>query len=196
MCDFSITDDDEYLFTTDVLLKKDYMDNWWGKFVVAEHHANIAHEKGEEYADIEELITLDGSDDDGTSRRSKNYHEFNENHDIRIPIELEKGLMFANTRVFKRAIKWYDVQHVFDFKYKYNDRMRVNAVFKEQDCDWRIYASFDMKKESIQTKAFKPDYQCGNQYENTRADVEYIATEYMSSFKDDPALTHMHCNKG
>jgi hypothetical protein len=99
LSDFSITDDDEYLFTTDVLLKKDYKDNWWGKFVGAEHHANIAHEEGEE------LISLDESDDDGTSRRSKSYREFNENHDIRIPIELEKGLMFANTRVFKRAIK-------------------------------------------------------------------------------------------
>jgi hypothetical protein len=29
------------------------------------------------------------------------------------------------------------------------------VVFKEQDCDWRIHASFDMNKESIHTKAFK-----------------------------------------
>jgi hypothetical protein len=81
-----------------------------------------------------------------------------ENHDMRIPIELEKGLMFADTCVFKRALKWYVVQHWFDFKYKYNDRMSVSVVCKEQDCDRRIHASFNAKKESIQIKTFKPDH--------------------------------------
>jgi hypothetical protein len=118
------------------------------------------------------VVSLDGSDDDGASQRRMRYREFNENHDMRIPIELEKGLMFADTRVFKKALKWYAMQHEFDCKYKHNDRVKVSAVCKEQGCDWRIHASFDAKKESIMRKIFKPDHQCGSQYENTRADVE------------------------
>jgi hypothetical protein len=98
LSDFNITDDED-LFTTHVPLKNDYMDNWWGKFVGVEYHANIAHEEGEEYADSEELVSLDGSDDDGTSRRRRMYREFNENYHMRIPIELEKGLMFVDTHL-------------------------------------------------------------------------------------------------
>jgi methionyl-tRNA formyltransferase len=86
------------------------------------------------------------------------------------------------------------VQIGFDFKYKHNNRMRVSVVYKKQECDWRIHASLDAKKESIQIKAFKPSHQCWNQYENAKVDVEYIATKYMSSFKDDPTWTHMHYN--
>jgi len=141
-----IEDDDEDLFTTDVPLKSTIWIIWWGKFVSVEHRANIAHEEGEEYADSEELVSLDGSDDDGTNRRRRRYREFNENHDMRIQFELEKGLMFADTHVFKMTLKWYVVQHEFDFKYKHNDRVRASAVCNKQDCDWRIQASFMQRK--------------------------------------------------
>jgi hypothetical protein len=54
LSDFSVTnEDDEDLFTTDVPLKKNYMDNWYEKCVGTEHHADNAHEEGEEYADSE-----------------------------------------------------------------------------------------------------------------------------------------------
>jgi hypothetical protein len=147
LSDFNKTDDDEDLFTTNVLLKKGlYMDNWQGKFVGAEHHANTAHEDGEE------LVSLDGSGDDGASQRKMRYSEFSESHDMRIPIELEKSLLFVDTSVFKKALKWYTMQQGFDFKYEHNDRVRVSVACKEQGCDWRIHASSDEKKESIQIK--------------------------------------------
>jgi hypothetical protein len=85
------------------------------------------------------------------------------------------------------------VLHGFDFKYKYNDRVRVrvSAFCKDEGegCKWRIHASLDAKKESIQIKTFRPDHQYGNQYENTRADVQFLATKYMPDFKDDPTWT-------
>ncbi len=65
---------------------------------------------------------------------------------MRRPIVLDKGDLFTDTRVFKKALKWYTVQHEFDFKYKHNDRVRASAVCNKQDCDWRIQASFNAKK--------------------------------------------------
>jgi len=67
----------------------------------------------------------------------------------------------------------------------------VTVVCKEQgvDCDWRVHASLDAKKESIQIKTFIPYHQCGNQYENKRCDVEFLATKYLPDFKDDPTCT-------
>jgi hypothetical protein len=189
--DFEITDDDDNLFTSDVPVNKEYMENWWGKFVGEEPHASTRHEDGEEYYDSEELMSLDGSDDELTKRRRRRYRDFNESHDMRVPIELEKGLLFADTCIFKKALKWYAVQNRFDFKYKHNDRVGVSTVCKEkgEGCEWRIHASLDAKKESIQIKIFRPDHQCGNQYENTRADVQFLATKYMPDFKDDHTWT-------
>jgi len=50
-------------------------------------------------------MSLDGSDDELTERKRRRYREFNENHDMRVPIELEKGLLFADTCVFKKGTK-------------------------------------------------------------------------------------------
>jgi hypothetical protein len=164
------------------------MDARWGRFAGSEHYANIVHEEGEKYYDNEDLLSLDGSDDARTSRRRR-YHEFNESHDMRILIVLEKGLVFVDTHVFKKALKRYAVQHGFDFKYKHNDCVRVSAVCKEKYCIWRIHESLDAKKKSTQIETFVLDHQCENQYQNSRADVEYIATQYMPSFLDDPTWT-------
>jgi hypothetical protein len=35
---------------------------------------------------------------------------FNESHDMRVPIELEKDMLFTDFSVFKKALKWYAVQ--------------------------------------------------------------------------------------
>jgi hypothetical protein len=83
-------------------------------------------------------------------KEKKGYREFNERHDMRRPIVLDKGDLFTDTSVFKKELKLYVVQHVFDFKFKHNDRGRVTAVCKEQDYTWRIHASLDAKKEAIQ----------------------------------------------
>lgn len=98
LSDFKITDDDEDLYTTNVPPKDDYMENWWGKLVGPQHYANIGQEEGEEYYDSDELVSLDGSDDEGTSRRMRTYREFSKGHDIRVLIELEKGMLFVDTR--------------------------------------------------------------------------------------------------
>jgi len=41
MNDFEITDDDEDLFASDVPVNKEYMKNWWGKFVGQGPHASV-----------------------------------------------------------------------------------------------------------------------------------------------------------
>jgi hypothetical protein len=98
LSDFSVTDtEDEDLFTTHVEHDKNYMSNWWGKFVGDGYRAEGGSDGGSEYADSEELLSLYGSDDETTSQRRTRYHEFNEKHDMRIPIVLEKGLLFADT---------------------------------------------------------------------------------------------------
>jgi hypothetical protein len=46
----------------------------------------------------------------------------------------------------------------------------------------------DARKESMQSKTFKPEHEYGNQYKNMRVDAEYLSVKYVSNFKDDPTL--------
>jgi hypothetical protein len=94
----------------------------WGVFCVLDRECisklvkcflsqnNAEGNVGDEDADNEELLSLYGSDNEATSRRQTRYREFNVKHDRRIPIVLEKGLLFADSYVFKRALKRYAVR--------------------------------------------------------------------------------------
>jgi hypothetical protein len=54
LSDFEVTDEDvEDLYTTNVPLTNDYMENWWGKFAGIGHHEDNVDE-GEEYYDSED----------------------------------------------------------------------------------------------------------------------------------------------
>jgi hypothetical protein len=136
LIDFSATDtkDDGFFFTTNVKDEKNYMNNWWWKCASDGHCVEGGSDEGSDYVDSKELLSLDGSNDEMTSQRWMKYREFNEKHDIRIPIVLEKVLLFTDTCVFKMALKWYAVQSQFDFKFKHIDKMRVSAACKDIDC--------------------------------------------------------------
>jgi hypothetical protein len=136
------------------------MNNWWGKLASDGYRDEDGSDEGSEYADSEELLGLYGSGDETTSQRWTRYCE--STHDIRIPIMLEKALLFIHKYVFKRALKWHAMQNQFDFIFKHNDNVRVSAVCKEVGCQWRILASLEAKKESIQIKTFKPELECGS----------------------------------
>jgi hypothetical protein len=106
----------------------------------------------------------------------------NEKHDLNIAMELEVEELFTYTYSFKRPLKTYVVQNDFDYFYKHNDKGRVSAICREKHCSWRIHASIDAKRTSMQIKIFYPMHVCGNHYENTRYDVEYLICTYKSSF--------------
>jgi hypothetical protein len=71
LSDFEITDDDEDLFAVKEPIKDNYMDAWWGKFLDSKHHAKIPNKDDEVYHDSEDLVSLDGSSDEGTCRKKK-----------------------------------------------------------------------------------------------------------------------------
>ena len=69
---------------------------------------------------------------------------------------------------------------------------RVSVVCREnseKNCLWRIHASIDATRTCIQIKTLYSTHTCGNQYENTKCDVEYLVRTYKKDFKDDPTWT-------
>jgi hypothetical protein len=134
---------------------------------------------------------LQDSDSDGVKRKKK-YRQFNEKHYLKIPVTFAIGDQLTDAYSFKRALKTFAVQNGFDYHYKHNDIGRVSTVCREhseKNCMWRIHASIDFTKTCIQIKTLYPTYTCGNQYENTKCNVEYLVRVYKKDFKDDPTWT-------
>lgn len=180
-------DDDELFYSNKGNTYNSGTTNWWYK-VECNISLKGAEIKDDEYVDESDgLASLQGSDDAGNKK--KQHKRFNEKHDLNILVELEVGELFTNTYSFKKALKTYDVQNEFDYLYKHNDKGRVSTICKERHCSQRIHAFIDAKRTSIQIKIFYPIHICGNHYENSRCNVEYLVHAYKSSFKDDPIWT-------
>ena len=115
------------------------------------------------------VLQVWNSDSDGVKRKKK-YMQFNEKHDLKIPVTFALGDQFADVYSFKRALKTFAVQNGFDYYYKHNDMSRVSVVCREhskKNCKWKIHASIDVTRTCLQIKTLYPTYTCGNRYENT-----------------------------
>jgi hypothetical protein len=111
---------------------------------------------------------------------------------LTISVTFALGDQFTDAYSFKRALKTFAVQNGFDYYYRHNDLGKVSVVcreHKERDCKWRIHVSIDATRTCLQIKTLYSTHTCGNQYENTRCDVEYLVRVYRKDFKDDPTWT-------
>ncbi|KAI5314197.1 hypothetical protein L3X38_043373 [Prunus dulcis] len=106
-------------------------------------------EEFDEY-NSEDLRILDGnssSDEEPNSvnrRRMKKklpkFKQFRRETDIRTT-EFHLGMVFANAKEFKEAVKWHFVNHCRSYKFKINDWYKVKAVCKAEPCPWSVYTS-------------------------------------------------------
>jgi len=87
--------------------------------------------------------------------------------------------------MFKAAIKNYAIQNGFDFVYQHNHKIRVTAVCKVK-CGWRIHLSQSNKRDAFEIKTFVPTHNCGTHHKNKKANMHWIAEQYLESFRDDP----------
>ena len=53
-------------------------------------------------------------------------------------VKLVKGLKFPNSKVFRKALRDYVIQHHIDIKWKLNEKKIF--VYCKNNCGWRCYA--------------------------------------------------------
>jgi hypothetical protein len=75
------------------------------KFEGTTHFKGVDNDNGLQYADNNELRSLASSGDDDAVTKIKRYREFHEPHDLKVPIELECGLLFTNSCAVKRVLR-------------------------------------------------------------------------------------------
>ena len=68
----------------------------------------------------DDITSMDGSDDE---QRPGN-PEFNERTDM-TNFKLVKGMKFPNSKVFRKALREYVIQHHIDIKWKLNEKKKI-----------------------------------------------------------------------
>ena len=73
-------------------------------------------------------------------------------------VHLELGMEFENLDLFKDALRDYTIHLGREFVWKKNDRERVRAKCKEQECKWEIFCSWNKGEKCFQVKAFNSEH--------------------------------------
>lgn len=80
--------------------------------------------------DIDQLISIDGSLEDEGNKKAQ-YPEFYEEIDMLCPIVLTTGITFRDHHVFRKTLKKYSIQIIFDFKYIRMISIKYNQIYKK-----------------------------------------------------------------
>ncbi|GKV51117.1 hypothetical protein SLEP1_g57791, partial [Rubroshorea leprosula] len=149
--------------------------------------SNIPENEGLNTDNSHELHSLYESDDDGTSKRR--YPEFNESVDME-KLKLVVGMLFKDRELLKQAIKQEARMNRVEVKFEKNDKKRVKAICKEENCPWEMRASLaDCKADqdtTWQIKTLKYGHNCGKKTENKNFSAQWLAEHYLDNFKIDP----------
>ena len=86
------------------------------------------------------------------------YLKFNERTDM-TNVQLVKGMKFSNSKVFRKALKEYVIQHHIDIKWKLNEKKKISAHCKN-NYGWRCYASMVTGECTFEIKTLNLECTC------------------------------------
>lgn len=69
----------------------------------------------------------------------------------------------------------------------HNDKIWVQAICREEPCNWYIIILEIKDRDGFQIKHFVSDHTCGAHYINRKCDVEFLAQQYLPNFRDHPS---------
>ena len=84
--------------------------------------------------------------------------EFNERTNMEY-VRLVKEMKFPNSKVFRKVLREYVIQHHIDIKWKLNENKKI-FVHCKNNCGWRCYASMVTKEYTFEIKTLYPECAC------------------------------------
>jgi hypothetical protein len=113
LSDFEVTDgEEEDLFYDSDEVRKGRVGTalWWDnvEFNINEEGVGFGDRQADNVNESDGLASLEDSDSDGVKRKKK-YRQFNEKHDLKIPVTFALRDQFADAYSFKRALKTFAV---------------------------------------------------------------------------------------
>ncbi|XP_074288923.1 uncharacterized protein LOC141614067 [Silene latifolia] len=98
------------------------------------------------------------------------------------------GQIFENAVAFRKEIIDYCARNGIDVKYIKNAKDRVGAKCKEDNCEWKIWASIGKNIGHFEVKTYYGVHSCGRKNRVTKVTYKWIPTRYLKKFKSNPYM--------
>ena len=99
-------------------------------------------------------------------------------------ISFEVGMKFESPSKFTTAVKNHAVLNGFNPRLLMSSGPKIAAVC-EENCPWRIYASFDCMREHFVVKTLNDNHQYSRAARNRHADFNWITNHFFDKFRMD-----------
>ncbi|KAK8540585.1 hypothetical protein V6N13_027104 [Hibiscus sabdariffa] len=148
-------------------------------------------ENEDDECDSKDSDSLHSADNSVTDDRRRRYHEFNSEVDLENP-QFRKGLVFADQKIIKVAVREYGVRNRYNVRLKVNDSKRLQAVCKD-GCPWMLWASRVSPKDSTNTswqiKTYVGEHNCIRDVKNRNCTYRWVAKAYVDKFRVEPTYS-------
>ncbi|KAK2437560.1 hypothetical protein QL285_022434 [Trifolium repens] len=130
------------------------------------------------------------SDDEFDSNRRQIFPQFDANAQFG-QVHLELGMEFETLKVFKKAVRDYNIYHMREIKWKKNYKVRCRAACTAENCHWEIFCSWNKLTNSFQVKTYKSNHDCPRGFVNSQAKTEWVASKLEEKIKIQPKITYL-----
>ncbi|KAI3440269.1 uncharacterized protein J3R85_003895 [Psidium guajava] len=98
------------------------------------------------------------------------------------------SMKFDDGRQFKDALKKYSVVERREIKFIKNERKFVRAKCADENCSWKISASFDARSGSFHVKTYHEEHTCSISFTNKRVTSSWLAKHYLGLIRAMPTM--------
>ena len=113
----------------------------------------------------------------------KKYHKFNLDVDMKDP-NFRVGMTFSNCNAFRAAFRVHVVKHRRVVKFDKNDKDKIKASCKFEDCKWMVYASWlNTNHKTFKVKTLHNEHTCAITFPNKALNTSGLAKKYLNQWR-------------
>ena len=140
---------------------------------------------------------MDGSEDDEVGEdyvrpptlMKKKYHKFNLDVDMKDP-NFRVGMTFSNCNVFREAIQAHTIKHRRAVKFDKNNKDKIKASCKSEECKWMVYASWlNTDHKTFKVKTLYDEHTCAMTFQNKALSTSFLTKKYLNQWRANPKWT-------
>ncbi|CAN1768209.1 hypothetical protein LINPERHAP1_LOCUS10564 [Linum perenne] len=98
---------------------------------------------------------------------------------------LRQGMKFTDSATFKEFVASYCLYIGADILWLKSCKSKMEAICREH-CGWRVYGSWNSRKEAFVLKCLGENHRCPRALENKQASAKWIAKTYIEKFRLSP----------
>lgn len=114
------------------------------------------------------------------------------NHDFHVvdldDPDIKLKQKFPDIKMFREAVKMYNVRRGKDIRFKRNERRKCIVVCRDPNCHYRVYGRQMVDEQSFQVISMQPKHMCGRKYKNYIVNATWIADKLVDKFKVQPNM--------